>query len=80
MEKALELTGGDFDAMVKLLSSSPIKHGAYKGMLDETVGEDADFLWSEFFERVEKDKVKEGKSKKKLIEVDKRFSRVTNRS
>ena len=82
LEKALELTLGDFDAMVKLLSSSPIKHGAYRSMLEETAGEDADFLWSEFFERVEKDKVKEGKSKqtlKKLIEVDKRFSRVANR-
>ena len=81
LEEALELTGGDFDAMVKLLTSSPIKHGAYRDMLESSEEiDDAGSVWSKYFERVEKHKVKEGKSKKKLIEVDKRFSRVTNRS
>ena len=81
LEEALELTGGDFDAMVKLLTSSPIKHGAYRDMLESSTEiDDAGAVWSKYFERAEKDKMKEGKSKKKLIEVDKRFSRVANRS
>ena len=81
LEEALDLTGGDFDAMVELLGSNPIKHGAFKSLLENSPEvHDADTTWSKFFERVEKDKMKEGKSKKKLIEVDKRFSRVANRS
>ena len=81
LEEALDLTGGDFDAMVELLGSNPIKHGAFKSLLENSPEvHDADTTWSKFFERVEKDKMKEGKSKTKLIEVDKRFSRVANRS
>lgn len=83
LENVLELTGGDFDEMVKLLVANPIKHGAYRDFIkrkfiekwgpenEEAANMFTDTEWRKFFEKKEKDRMKEGTGKvKKLIEVD----------
>ena len=85
LENALDLSGGDFNEMVDLLVSNPIKQGAYKKFLklkyaekyggdDEESDTFAEFAWRKFFETSENVRLKEGKGKgKKLIGVNMKY-------
>ena len=75
LERILELTGGDFDAVVEALSSNAIKPGHFRKLLERESPKTADDEFDALFEKVEVVKLKDKAPKKTLIEVDKRFVR-----
>lgn len=68
IEELMEATGGDMDRFCELLSSSAIKHGACKKVLDEN-------KWREMFRVEESQKVEEGKPKRRVQEINQKFIR-----
>lgn len=66
IEELMEATGGDMDRFCELLSSSAIKHGACKKVLDEN-------KWREMFRVEESQKVEEGKPKRRVQEINQKF-------
>jgi len=67
-EAILKAGGGEMTAIYRCLSSSAVKHGEAKKVLEPKV-------WDKHFLVEEKPVLKEGKIKKQLIKVDERFTK-----